>query len=140
MLISRLYGSTTGYQRDKVTRTCNPLQAMIESLDAGQTLILFPEGTRGEPEQLSEFRTGIAHVLAKRPNTPVAPVYMRNLGFTMPRGDLVIVPLFCDVYVGEPRVMSGNRAAIMAQLHEAFEALIAEADALRPAHAPADDR
>ncbi len=127
-------------RRDKVTRTSNPLAAMLEALDAGTTLILFPEGTRGDPEKLGEFKTGIAHVLAKRPHTPVVPVYMRNLGFTMPRGDLIIVPMFCDVYVGEARVIEGGRAEIMQHLTDAFAKLIALADELRPAAAPVDDR
>lgn len=130
-------------RRDKVTRTSNPLQAMLESLDAGVSLILFPEGTRGDPEKLSEFKTGIAHVLAKRPHTPVVPVYMRNLGFTMPRGDLIIVPMFCDVYVGQPRVIAaggGGRQEIMQHLSDAFAGLVALAEELRPTAAPVDDR
>jgi 1-acyl-sn-glycerol-3-phosphate acyltransferase len=127
-------------RRDKVTRRHNPLQAMLDALDAGTSLILFPEGTRGDPEKLGEFRTGIAHVLAKRPHTPVVPVYMRNLGFAMPRGDLIIVPMFCDVYVGPPRIIGGNRSEIMQHLTETFAALIAQADALRPTTVPADDR
>ncbi len=127
-------------RRDKVTRSSNPLSAMLEALDAGSSLILFPEGTRGDPEKLGEFRTGIAHVLAKRPNTPVVPVYMRNLGFAMPRGDLIIVPMFCDVFVGEPRVIEGGRQEVMRQLTDAFAALMAQARALRPTDAPADDR
>ena len=127
-------------RRDKVTRTSNPLQAMLDELDRGTTLILFPEGTRGDPEKLGEFKTGIAHVLAKRPHTPVVPVYMRNLGFAMPRGDLIIVPMFCDVFVGEPRVIEGGRAEIMRHLTDAFAKLIALADELRPTAVPADDR
>jgi 1-acyl-sn-glycerol-3-phosphate acyltransferase len=127
-------------RRDKVTRTCNPLEAMLDALDAGTTLILFPEGTRGDPEKLGEFKTGIAHVLAKRPHTPVAPVYMRNLGFAMPRGDLIIVPMFCDVYLGPPRIIQGGRGEIMQHLTNAFHELTAQADALRPAEAPPDDR
>lgn len=127
-------------RRDKVTRRHNPLQAMLDALDAGTTLILFPEGTRGDPEKLGEFKTGIAHVLAKRPQTPVVPVYMRNLGFTMPRGDLIIVPMFCDVFVASPRVIQGGRQEIMQHLTDAFHELIARADAMRPTQAPADDR
>ena len=127
-------------RRDKVTRTSNPLQAMLEALDAGTTLILFPEGTRGDPEKLGEFKTGIAHVLAKRPQTPIVPVFMRNLGFSMPRGDLIIVPMFCDVYIGPPRVIEGGRQEIMRHLSDAFAGLKAQADALRPAEAPEDDR
>ena len=127
-------------RRDKVTRTHNPLQAMIERLDAGESLLLFPEGTRGEPEQMSKLQTGIAHVLAKRPEVPVIPVLMRNLGFSMPRGDLVIVPMFCDVFIGKPRKLKGERAEVMKQLQKCFDDLKAVADRLRDSEAAEDDR
>jgi 1-acyl-sn-glycerol-3-phosphate acyltransferase len=127
-------------RRDKVTRTHNPLQAMVDRLDAGESLLLFPEGTRGEPERLSKFQTGIAHVLEKRPNVPVIPVLMRNLGFSMPRGNLVVVPLFCDVFIGKPRQLQGQRAEVMRQLQECFDDLIAVADRLRVSEAADDDR
>ena len=100
-------------RRDKVTKSSNPLQAMLEAMDAGCSLVIFPEGTRGEPERLAEFKTGVAHLIHKRPATKVIPVFMRNLGFSLPRGDIVLVPMFCDVYIGKPRRMSGARAEIM---------------------------
>jgi 1-acyl-sn-glycerol-3-phosphate acyltransferase len=127
-------------RRDKVTRSCNPLQAMIDALDRGESLLIFPEGSRGDPEKLSEFRTGIAHVLAKRPLVPVVPVYMRNLGYNLPRGDLILVPLFCDVFIGPPRVIEGNRPQIMQHLLDRFGELRAMAEAVRSTDAPHDDR
>ncbi|MCI0676258.1 MAG: 1-acyl-sn-glycerol-3-phosphate acyltransferase [Phycisphaerales bacterium] len=127
-------------RRDKVSKTHNPLKAMIDALDAGQSIILFPEGTRGEPEQLSKFQTGIAHLVAKRPDVPVVPVFMRNLGFSLPRGDLILVPLFCDVFIGRPRHFSGDRQTIMSHVADCFAKLQALAERLRPSDLPEDDR
>lgn len=127
-------------RRDKVTRQHNPLQAMCEALDAGDSLIIFPEGTRGEPERRSQFQTGIAHLIAKRPHVPVIPAYMRNLGFSLPRGDLVLVPLFCDVFIGKPCHPAGPRQAIMDDLARCFDELAAEAERIRPSTVPPDDR
>jgi 1-acyl-sn-glycerol-3-phosphate acyltransferase len=127
-------------RRDKVTRHCNPLQAMIDALDRGESLLIFPEGSRGDPEKLSEFRTGIAHVLAKRPHVPVVPVFMRNLGYNLPRGDLILVPLFCDVFIGAPRVIEGTRPQVMQHLLDCFTQLRAAAESIRRTDAPDDDR
>lgn len=133
-------------RRDKVTRTHNPLQSMLDALDAGQSILIFPEGTRGEPERLGKFQTGIAHVLAKRPDVPVIPVLMRNLGFSLPRGERILVPMFCDVFIGPPRLIGGgsegriSRDEMMARLTEAFAELTALADSHRSSVVPEDDR
>jgi len=127
-------------ERHRVTRRTSPLETMVSVLDNGQSLVLFPEGTRGEPEVMSKFQTGVSHLAAKRPGTPVIPVFMRNLGFTLPRGELVVVPLFCDVYVGTPLSLDSQRETAMHQLDEAFSALKQEAEERRPGASPPGDR
>jgi 1-acyl-sn-glycerol-3-phosphate acyltransferase len=126
--------------RTNITKSNNPLTLMVEALDAGQSLILFPEGTRGDPERMSTLQTGIAHLLRHRPSTPIIPVYLRNLGYALPRGELILVPMFCDVFVGPPRVMGEGREQIMSALAAAFDDLRAEAERRRPSTAPHDDR
>lgn len=127
-------------ERHQVTRRTNPLETMASVLDDGQSLVLFPEGTRGEPEVMSKFQTGVWHLAARRPSTPVIPVFMRNLGFSLPRGELVLVPLFCDVYVGAPLLLDGKRETAMHQLDEAFSQLKREADERRRSATPPGDR
>lgn len=126
--------------RTDITRSNNPLTMMVEALDAGQSLILFPEGTRGDPERMSALQTGIAHLLRHRPATPIIPVYLRNLGYALPRGEFILVPMFCDVFVGAPRTLGEGREQIMSALTSAFDDLRAEAERQRPSAAPHDDR
>jgi len=118
-------------RRDVVSKTHNPLTAMIEAVDAGSTLLVFPEGTRGRPEVMSEFQSGVAHLLRRRPDLPVIPVYMRNLGFSLPKGDVVLVPMFCDVYVGEPRKITGTKEEVMKEVAVAFDHLQRVAEKFR---------
>lgn len=109
----------------------DPLAASSQALERGEVLVLFPEGTRGEPEKLAAFKTGVAHLAKRHPEAPVIPVFMHGLGKALPRGELVLVPFFCDVVVGEPLVWSGDRADFMHRLETTMKELGAQVD--RPA-------
>ncbi|MFN9731114.1 MAG: lysophospholipid acyltransferase family protein [Pseudomonadota bacterium] len=100
-----------------------PVQA---ALDRGDILIFVPEGTRGEPEQLGEFKSGLARLAERCPDAPVVPVFMHGLGKALPRGDWVLVPFFLDVFVGEPMRFEGDRAAFMADYRARMDALRGE--------------
>lgn len=104
----------------------DPLAGCQEALERRETLILFPEGTRGEPEALAELRTGVAHLAKRNPGVPIVPVFLHGLGKALPKGSFLPVPFFCDVFVGEPITWSGDRGAFMDELTCAMEALSAE--------------
>lgn len=106
----------------KVRKT-DPLIGCYEAIGRGEILIIFPEGSRGEPEQMGELKTGIAHLAERFPLVPVVPVFMHGLGLSLPKGEALLVPRFCDVHIGDGIFWQGGRDAFMQSLQQAFTAL-----------------
>lgn len=105
----------------------NPLQPALDALQQGKIIILFPEGTRGEPEKMQALKKGIAHLAREQPSVPVVPIYLHGLGKALPKGEGLLVPFFCDVYIGEALHGSDDIDGFMQQLTGRFQALAAEA-------------
>ncbi|MEX0717897.1 MAG: lysophospholipid acyltransferase family protein [Planctomycetaceae bacterium] len=104
----------------------DPLAPVCDALSAGEIVILFPEGSRGEPERLGEFKTGVCHLAKRLPDVPVLPVFMHGFGKALPKGEAVLVPFFCDVFVGEPVRWGGDKQAFLAELGGRMNELAAE--------------
>jgi len=102
------------------------LAPIAAALERGDILIFFPEGSRGEPEQLAEFKTGLARIAERRPDVEVIPVFTHGLGKALPKGDWVIVPFFVDIFVGEALHFDGDRAVYMQRYRDAMAALANE--------------
>jgi 1-acyl-sn-glycerol-3-phosphate acyltransferase len=107
-------------------RNVNPLAPCEDALDRGEILILFPEGSRGEPERLSDFKKGVAHLVSHRPNVPVYPLFIHGLGKALPKDALFLVPFNCDVVVGEPLAWNGSIEGFMKLLRERVDALASQ--------------
>jgi 1-acyl-sn-glycerol-3-phosphate acyltransferase len=101
----------------------NPLAAPRKALEDGKILILFPEGSRGEPEQMAELKRGVALLVKECPTVPVTPVFMHGLGKSLPKGTKIFVPFICDIFVGEALSWSGNSRAFMDRLRQSMDAL-----------------
>ncbi|MDH7795612.1 MULTISPECIES: lysophospholipid acyltransferase family protein [unclassified Beijerinckia] len=87
--------------RNKDARTQDPIIQMRDALDAGDSLIVFPEGTRNMTEsRLLPFKSGLYHLAKARPNVALVPVWIDNLNRVMPKGEFVPIPLICTVTFG----------------------------------------
>jgi 1-acyl-sn-glycerol-3-phosphate acyltransferase len=104
----------------------HPLAACEDALDRGDILILFPEGSRGEPERLSAFKKGVAHLAKARPAVPVHPLFMHGLGKALPKDSFLLVPFNCDIVAGEPFGWQGDMDGFMATLQSRMTGLSAQ--------------
>ncbi len=104
----------------------DPLADVSEALDCGDIVIVFPEGSRGEPESLGEFKTGVAHLARRYPHIPFCPVFLHGLGKALPRGEALLVPFFCDVFVGQSLTWAGDKVKFMEELTCRMTTLAAE--------------
>jgi 1-acyl-sn-glycerol-3-phosphate acyltransferase len=107
------------------TRT-DPLAGISAALAENRILILFPEGSRGQPEQLEAFKSGIAHIAKRHPEIPIVPVFLHGLGKSLPKGEGILVPFFCDVFVGTAIPWNGSREEFMQQMEASMKALADE--------------
>ena len=112
--------------REARARGEDPLVAPGEALADGNILILFPEGTRGQPEELREFKKGVSYLVEQHPRVPVYPLFLHGFGKAWPKGDWLPVPLFLDLFVGEPIYWQDDRDAFMNEIKARIDALGAE--------------
>lgn len=94
----------------------DPLAPAQQALERGDILLLFPEGSRGDPERPARLKPGVAHLARRLPETPLVPVHLEGLGKALPRGEGLLVPFICDIWVGEALHWQGDRGLLMGQL------------------------
>jgi hypothetical protein len=88
------------------TAGTDPLAPMVQALQEGESLVFFPEGSRGEAGVVARFRPGVGRLVHKIPGLLVVPVFLSGPERIWPRGQVVPVPLNIDAIVGKPRSYS----------------------------------
>ena len=80
----------------------DPLEPLIDALENGDSIILFPEGTRGNQEEPQKFKSGLYNLAQKFPQVVLVPAWINNVQRVMPKGEIVPVPILCSVTFGAP--------------------------------------
>jgi 1-acyl-sn-glycerol-3-phosphate acyltransferase len=80
----------------------DPLEPLRSALRDGDSLIIFPEGTRGSSATPAKFRSGLYRLAGEFPNVELVPVYLDNLHRSLPKGALLPLPIVCTVRFGAP--------------------------------------
>jgi len=101
------------------------IEAMYAALDDGDSLIFFPEGTRGSGDKVADLKAGLHHLCMRRPEADAIPVYLENLNRILPKGELIPVPLLSRVLFGRPlKPAAGEaKAAFLARARQALQDL-----------------
>ena len=104
---------------------CAPME---EALADGDSLILFPEGTRNQqPERgVLPFKSGLYHLKRRFPHVEVVPVALRNVGRMMPKGTLLPIPLLAGVTFGPPVALldDDDKDGFLARARDALQVLV----------------
>ncbi|CAM7264511.1 MULTISPECIES: lysophospholipid acyltransferase family protein [Citrobacter] len=101
----------------------NPLARCEQALREGKTLILFPEGTRGEPGKLAPLKSGLWHLSQRFPEVPIIPVWLTGTERVMAKGNRIPLPLFIDVTIGGAMYADPDKRAFMDNLRAQLLAL-----------------
>lgn len=126
-IINRVFNGVL-VERQRKDEQANPLQPMIEALEQGYSLIIFPEGTRNPDEGLLPFKSGIYHLAKSYPQAELVPVWISNLNRVMPKGRMLPLPLLCTTSFGAPLQVAEDESKeqFLARSREALLALAAE--------------
>ena len=80
----------------------DPLEPLIHALQAGDSLVIFPEGTRNQTGVPQAFKSGLFHLAEAFPQVQLVPAWIDNVQRVMPKGEVVPVPILCTVTFGAP--------------------------------------
>ena len=113
--------------RHRVSARANPIEPLLQALDGERrhSLILFPEGTRGNGPEPAPFKSGLYHLARHRPDVELIPVLIDNMNRILPKGELLPVPLLGSVSFGPPLHLKENedKPTFLARTREAIKAL-----------------
>ena len=89
-----------------VTEDQDPLEPLVEALKNGDSLVIFPEGTRSNKGAPQPFKSGLYHLARQFPQVQLIPAWIDNVQRVMPKGEVVPVPILCTVTFGTPLTLT----------------------------------
>jgi 1-acyl-sn-glycerol-3-phosphate acyltransferase len=120
-----VYVSRTRARDAAGTEEQDPLEPLLEALGHGDSLVIFPEGTRSAKPEPQPFKSGLYHLATQFPQVQLIPAWIDNVQRVMPKGEVVPVPILCTVTFGAPLAridgedrrdfLERARAAVLAQ-------------------------
>lgn len=103
----------------------DPLEPLMAALRNGDSLVIFPEGTRGNKPEPAPFKAGLYHLAEAFPGVQLIPCWIDNVQRVMPKGEVVPVPVLCSVTFGAPLSLQPDedKRAFLARARDAVVAL-----------------
>jgi 1-acyl-sn-glycerol-3-phosphate acyltransferase len=103
----------------------DPLEPLMDALRSGDSLVIFPEGTRGNKAEPAAFKAGLYHLAEAFPEVQLIPCWIDNVQRVMPKGEVVPVPILCSVTFGAPLGLASgeDKHAFLGRARDAVVAL-----------------
>jgi len=97
------------------------IEQMVEGMGDRESLILFPEGTRGTGEEVAAFKSGLYYLCQRRPGLRLVPAYLNNLNRILPKGEVLPVPFISRLTFGPAMALEAgeSKAVFLARAREA---------------------
>ena len=107
--------------REHVSAHNNPIERIAREMGQHDSIIIFPEGTRGAGEAVAPFKSGVYHLLRQKPGLECVPVYIENLNRVLPKGEFLPLPLLSSLSLGAPVMLEEGepKAEFLLRLHQA---------------------
>ncbi|MFO1327248.1 MAG: lysophospholipid acyltransferase family protein [Rubrivivax sp.] len=103
----------------------DPLEPLQDALNSGDSLVIFPEGTRSNQGDPMPFKSGLFHLAEQFPEVQLIPAWIDNVQRVMPKGEVVPVPILCTVTFGAPMQLQAgeDKRAFLGRARDAVLAL-----------------
>jgi 1-acyl-sn-glycerol-3-phosphate acyltransferase len=123
------YGGFIPVDRRNKEAALRSIEAGAASLRAGNSFLIFPEGTRSRTAELLPFKKG-GFIMAIKAAAPIVPIAVQGGRDSMRRGSWIIRPVTVSIRIGAPIESAGftldRRNELIAQVRARIAALLAE--------------
>lgn len=108
ILIDRPRRNVDGNATLSIAAARRTIDRLAITMGDRDSIIVFPEGTRGSGEEMAPFKSGIYHLCREKPGIELVPVHLDNMNRILPKGELLPVPMLSRVIFGRPMALSSG--------------------------------
>lgn len=101
-----LAGGFVAVERDRREASMASIDRAADSIKAGNSFLIFPEGTRSRTSELLPFKKG-GFIMAIKAGAPIVPVAISGGRDAMRKGSWFVRPVMCRIRIGEPVETAG---------------------------------
>ena len=116
---------------DRTAGKTSSFKKIQKRIDDGKSIIIFPEGTRGETSEIQEFKKGIGLIAKNNPNIPILPVYLEGPERAFPKKASFPLPLLNHITISPPQTITGDIEHITNKLYIHLKKIADEERAFR---------